>query len=223
MMNPSESRHNRRAFTLIELLVVIAIIAILAALLFPIGGKLMQNAAKKRAQAELNLVAAAIDSYKAKLGYYPPDNTLNAGGNIIVSPAVNTLFYELVGCTKDATGTQLTPLNGSPTVTLTAIGAFSSGRITGIMNSTGGNGGDEGGSAQSFLKELKPSQYGNTGVIRRLGIAMDGPVMAGNVSVFQYNSSNPTNNPTSYDLWVDIVVGGKTNRVNNWTPKPVVL
>jgi len=34
---------------------------------------------------------------------------------------------------------------------------------------------------------------------------------------WRYNSSNPRYNPKSYDLWIDVTVGGKTNRVCNWS------
>jgi len=78
------------------------------------------------------------------------------------------------------------------------------------------------------LKEIKPAQYGtNTAVgveVRMLGVAIDGPVIPQwTINPFRYNSSNPTNNVNTFDLWVDIVVGGKTNRINNWSDKPTIL
>jgi prepilin-type N-terminal cleavage/methylation domain-containing protein len=207
-----------RGFTLIELLVVISIIAILAGLLLTAGVGVQRNAAKKRAKAELVMVANAIDSYKSKLGYYPPDN---AG-----SYWRNTLFYELVGCTRVNIGANstFTPLDGSPVVTSGALNTFTGGRVAGIQNSSASSSSsDEGRTAQTILKELKLTQYADSGGIRLLGIALDGPVMAGTVTPFYYNSSNPTNNPNSYDLWVDIRVGGKTNRISNWSAGPQQL
>jgi prepilin-type N-terminal cleavage/methylation domain-containing protein len=209
-------------FTLIELLVVIAIIAILAGLLFTAMGGMQQKAMKTRAKAELQTVALAIDAYRSKLGYYPPDNRNNYG--------VNTLFYELVGCTRvnnNATISTFTPLDGSPPVSSTALRAQTSNLIEGIGNSsTSSSSSDEGRVAQSFLKELKLTQYADSNGIRRLGVAIEGPnsAMVGNLlTPFRYNSSNPTNNPNSYDLWVDIIVGGKTNRISNWSATPQVL
>jgi hypothetical protein len=38
----------------------------------------------------------------------------------------------------------------------------------------------------------------------------------------RYNSSSPTGNSKTYDLWVDIVVGGKTNRISNWSENPEI-
>ena len=34
---------------------------------------------------------------------------------------------------------------------------------------------------------------------------------------------NGTNNPGHYDLWVDIVQGGKTSRISNWNTKPEII
>ena len=70
-----------QGFTLIELLVVIAIIAILAALVLNTAGFIQRKAARARAEAEINALAAALESYKADNGDYPigtagsPNNT----------------------------------------------------------------------------------------------------------------------------------------------------
>jgi hypothetical protein len=36
-------------------------------------------------------------------------------------------------------------------------------------------------------------------------------------------STNPTNNPGSFDLWIDVLYGGKTNRISNWSKDPQPL
>src|SRR6266566_6880314 len=84
----------RPAFTLIELLVVIAVIAILAALVIPVSGAVRAAGTKRRAMAEMTEVETLIESYKEKLGHYPPDNPGN--------PLLNQLYYELMGTTNDA-------------------------------------------------------------------------------------------------------------------------
>jgi hypothetical protein len=43
------------------------------------------------------------------------------------------------------------------------------------------------------------------------------------VNPFSYNSVNPTHNPNSYDLWVDLVIGGKTNRISNWSKQYQII
>ena len=60
------------AFTLIELLTVIAIIAVIAALILPVGGAVKRQAFIHNAQAEMAQLETAIERYKAAYGFYPP-------------------------------------------------------------------------------------------------------------------------------------------------------
>ncbi len=85
------SRH-REAFTLIELLVVMAIISLLAALIIPLAATATASAQKARVSTELTKLQTAIQSYKDKKGFYPPDNPIGPDG-----PPINALFYELTG------------------------------------------------------------------------------------------------------------------------------
>jgi hypothetical protein len=39
---------------------------------------------------------------------------------------------------------------------------------------------------------------------------------------WRYNSSNPTNNPGSYDLWIQLVIGGKSNLICNWSKQVLI-
>ena len=94
------------AFTLIELLVVISIIAILASLIFPVTAAVNAAKIKSRTKAELAQIETAIQRYQTKLGHYPPDNPVN--------PALNQLFYELMGTTNDTRA--YTTLDGSSTI-----------------------------------------------------------------------------------------------------------
>jgi hypothetical protein len=47
--------------------------------------------------------------------------------------------------------------------------------------------------------------------------------MIGKITPFSYNSSKPTHNVNSFDLWVDVKIGGKTNRINNWSAQPEIV
>src|SRR5215471_8225365 len=85
-------RDVRSAFTLIELLVVIAIMAILAALIIPITGAVTRAKLRSRTRAELRSIETAIEDYKTKKGFYPPDNPNN-------NSYLNQLYYELSGTT----------------------------------------------------------------------------------------------------------------------------
>src|SRR5215468_7634745 len=80
----------RLAFTLIELLVVIAIMSVLAALIIPVTSAVNRHKLRSRTRAEMRSIETAIEDYKTKKGYYPPDNP-NSG------IFLNQLYYELSG------------------------------------------------------------------------------------------------------------------------------
>lgn len=221
-------RDTRSAFTLIELLVVIAIMAILAALIIPITGAVTRAKLRSRTRAELRQVESAIENYKSKKGFYPPDNP--------GFPNVNQLYYELSGTvysnnvytTLDGNGVDI-PANAPPFF-------FGTG-FQGIVNTTKGSG-DEGMAAQKFIRDLKPTQVatlnGNIKILvasvgwdsnggQLVKVQPTGPALAPKLSPVWYISTNPTNNPKSFDLWIDIIVQGKTNRICNWSEDPIVL
>jgi len=244
------------AFTLIELLVVIAIIGILAGLLFTAIGPMKKNRMLAVAKAELAQVQTAIESYKAKLGYYPPDNPNNT--------ITNTLYFELCGTTNN--GTVFGTLDGSSAISqATLSGVF--GRAGFSNSSKIAKNTDDAAAAVAFLKALRPNQIGqlyipdtNTPINALLICSVGwqdveyfspssgssiqsepicGPVLfeklknlqnrpplaspQDHLNPWHYVSTNPTNNPGSYDLWVDVLIGTKTNRVSNWSKTPQVL
>jgi prepilin-type N-terminal cleavage/methylation domain-containing protein len=71
----ANTRKHTRGFTLIELMVVILIIAILATLATMAGSAAIRSAKQTRIKLELDNLAGALDSYKAKYGSYPPLTT----------------------------------------------------------------------------------------------------------------------------------------------------
>jgi prepilin-type N-terminal cleavage/methylation domain-containing protein len=215
-------------FTLIELLVVIAIMAALAALLLPVVGAVKKHQYIYNAQAEMAKLQTAIDRYKATYGFYPPANRLNQPGQALI----NQLYYELVG-TTNTTISPLDPANyqvldGSSS--LSALNVTNAFGVGGFMNCSK-SGGDEGASAaRDFLPDLKPNQVwlqftnkNNTVGVNLLITAAGGPDttysplganMAG-VNPWRYVCPG-TNNPGSYDLWVQLSISGKTNLICNW-------
>ncbi len=217
-------RRRSSAFTLIELLVVISVIAILAAMVFPITKAVNRNKIRAKARAELAMVEAAIGSYKEKLGHYPPDNPDN--------PWVNQLYFELLGCkaTTSAGGVLYETLDGSARITSAQLATALGNKVAGIVNCSRGGGGDEGKAARPFLNGLRNGQYAEIAPGIRIltcSVLWPGPNqwitgMSG-VNPFRYSSSNPTNNPGSFDLWVDVIVDGKTNRISNWSKEPLIV
>ena len=212
------------AFTLIELLVVMAVIAILAALVIPVSGAVRSAGIKRRAMAEMTEVETLIESYKEKLGHYPPDNPGN--------PLLNQLYYELMGTTNDTRS--YTTLDGNESFLASSVPARFGPKVSGFVNSTKGGGGDEGGGATRFIKGLKPSQIGKapSGATILVGVPwqkgpppFDLPPLGttNTLNPWRYNMSTPTNNPNTYDLWLDVVIGGKPFRICNWNKQPLKL
>ena len=206
----------RAAFTLIELLVVIAVIAILASLIFPITAGLKRKRLIAVAQTELAQIETAIEAYKASRGHYPPDNPDD--------PKLNQLYFELLGATNN--GTSFVTKDGGQV----AVGALNTAfgpKVLGLVNVSKTGNADDVSAATSFLTQLKPGQTGtlSTGPkVLTCSILWDQPAsppISGGVPVgmnpWRYVSSTPTNNPGSYDLWVDILIAGKTNRISNWS------
>lgn len=216
-----------RGFTLIELLTTISIIAVLAALLIPVLGSLQKKKFIAAAQAELGQLSAAIDSYHASYGAYPPSGT-----NFLLNP----LYYELTGVTNLTTGKGQTAtfqtLDGFST--LTAADVTSAFGLGGFVNCAKGSG-EDAVPAKNFLPGLKNSRYlvmtnslNHPYYVLVTSVADPDPnyipvTGAPGVNPFRYNSVNPTNNPNTYDLWIDLSLGQKTNRISNWSQQPQVL
>ena len=214
----NERATNGRAFTLIELLTVIAVIGVLAALLFPVFGTVKKRSYLNHANAEMAQLETAIDRYKAAYGFYPPSNTNG--------PLLNQLYFELEGTTL--TNGNFQTLDGSSTITPAEATALF--YVGGFINCNGTNASAGNGPvAQNFLPELKSGQIKTyttnppPNVVNIIVSSVGGPdadyqpLGLQGVNPWRYNSSNPTNNPGAYDLWVQLVIGGKTNLICNWS------
>jgi prepilin-type N-terminal cleavage/methylation domain-containing protein len=211
------------AFTLIELLTVIAIIAIIAALLMPVGALIARKAHIQAAQSERDQLETAIDRYHAAHGFYPPDNPNGA--------LTNQLYYELLGTTT-TDGSYFTNLDNSHTIQSSTVRAVFG--VGGFMNCTKSSAGEDAPQARNFFPGLKPGQIATNGddvAVIVTAVASDNPTyqpMPGFVSM-SGSPANPwrylypgTNNPSSYDLWLQLIVGGKTNLICNWKSQPQI-
>jgi len=205
---PSQNRL-RRGFTLVELLVVIAIIGILVTLVVHGMSRITIRAMKSVAVTEQSQMSSAIQEYHDRLGFYPPDNPAD--------PAMNPLWFELSGTTND--GANYVTLDRSGQISVTQINAKFN-RQGFANSSTRAHSTDESGAPISFLSSLRAKQVGapdsTQPFIKVLSCTVGAPPGA-SLNPWHYVSSHPTNNPGSYDLWVDLVVGGKPYQVNNWS------
>ena len=218
-----------RGFTLIELVIVIAVIAILAGILLGALPAITEKRTRSVVRAELRQLVTAIEAYKEKHGFYPPDNT----NNIAAPP----LFYELVGTTvtSDPNGANASyvPLNGAPALTQQNIrDEFAA---DGFLNT-----GPEAREVKNFFESLKfvrnqkeGPQFtvspftGNTNVFF-LRVTARGPANAAVPALEDQNTWRyivakghntglyPTNNPNTFDLWAEVVIRGKTVTIGNW-------
>ena len=183
---------------MIELLVVIAIIAALAGLLFAVMPGVNAARASSMAKAEREQIKTALEGFKARYGFYPPSGT-----NYDRTP----LYLELVGTIRTAGNYQI--LEGNYSVPISTVTTVL--KVGSLVNSADSMvATDDRLPPTTFLKDLKTSQFVTNSTVRLLGSAAD----EGNI--WRYNSANPTNNPGSYDLWIDIVLKGKTTRFSNW-------
>jgi prepilin-type N-terminal cleavage/methylation domain-containing protein len=222
--NQKSKIENSPAFTLIELLVVITIIGALAAFTLPVLKSVKAAQYKKVARAELEHLETALENYKAKYGAYPPGNQMPI--NFYKAPVTNSmmsqLYYELAGTTNN--GNFYVTLDGSSTIKTkdvpTAYG------VGGFVNCTKGVG-EDGISAQNFLSGLSSRQINNfvsnnavvtTMIVTSVGGPDDSyqPLAVSGLNPFRYACPG-VNNPGSYDLWVQLVVGGQTNLICNWS------
>lgn len=191
------------AFTLVELLVVIAIIGILAAFIVSGVASASKKAKLNRIKTELKEVETAIEKYKSKMGFYPPDGP---------NPAVPPLYYELIGVYQDS-ATPSTFRSGDDREAITSATVLSSFGVEGFANTAATKA-----EVRSFLQDLAVSKMFQVSTSPDIELLRPtvGIWTNGGAPRWSYNSRNPVHNPKTYDLWVDIVIGGETNRIANW-------
>ena len=214
--HPSPVTRHPMAFTLVELLVVISIIGVLAAFTVPVLSAVKRHQYISQTRAEMGQLQAAIDSYHAAYGFYPPSNPNGLLGN--------QLYYELEGTYLDTTNGVFKTLDGGAQIPVASVAtAFGLG---GFMNCNKAGANEDSQPARNFIHELKPNQTGsdtNNGVGITILVGSVGgpdrtyqPLGAPNLNPWRYVSPG-TNNPTSYDLWIQLSMGGKQNLICNWS------
>lgn len=223
--HPSQARSLRtsRGFTLIELLTVIAIIAVLAGITLGLTSAARNARINSRAQADLQQLRTAIESYKADRNAFPPDHALPKGSPNRVDPILNQLFYELRG--MDVVDGAFRVKGGSEVIQPNVVReVFGRG---GFLNASA----DPSEPAKTYL-ETKASSVARVTVggaaVDLLVTAFPWPNNATNdppllaygersrANPWRYVSTSPTNNQGGYDLWMEVSVGGNTRVFKNW-------
>jgi type II secretory pathway pseudopilin PulG len=181
-------------------------------------------------QSEMAQIETAIERYHSAYGFYPPDNPYiekNANYNKLDGSLTNQLFYELTGTWQTNINNKpyYATLDGSSTISTNDMGK-SFGGVSGFMNCNKAGADESAPSARNFLPDLKPGQIGvlssnAQSTVKLLVASVGGPagfyVPLGQSGLNPWRYLSPgTNNPGSYDLWIQLAIGSDTNLVCNW-------
>jgi type II secretory pathway pseudopilin PulG len=196
---------------------------LLAALIFPVAGAVKKRQYLNHIQSQMAQLETAIERYKAAYGFYPPSP---ANPPVLGTPSsyANQLYYELVGTTND--GNYYITLDGSAKIQVGDVPTAFPG-IGGFINCSKPGGDTDVAAARNFLPDLRPNQIGTCPslgvVVTNLTSSVGGPdaqyqpLGQPDLNPWRYNSTSPTNNPGSYDLWIQLVIAKQTNLICNWT------
>lgn len=195
------------------MLVVISIIAVIAGMVVGLAGGASRKNKIARVQTDLNKLVTAIENFKDKYGSYPADNSsFTMSGNVTnYHTGTNQLFYELTGTIYNARNDSFrSPMRGEE---LTAANVATVVGAKGFRNAS-----EDIKDTVNFLPNLSSSQVGRSKIkgvdFSLLVVPVNLP--GGATNYWHYRSTNPTNNPTSFDLWAILVMGKQTNIIKNW-------
>jgi len=202
------------------MLVVIAILGILASIIVAYIIPKSQQSAFNQVTAELHQFETAIDSYHADFGAYPPDNpsvvTRFSTWNTNQADYLPPLYYELEGSVANTT-----PAGGLTGTFGSGDAAIAQGDYTRYFGLAGPQNSSPA-SLKNYLTNLRPAQakklYNTQVYVLTCSIGTPASSTDQNLNPWNYNRTNPTNNPATYDLYNSrILVGNKYYTIGNWS------
>ncbi|MBM3879350.1 MAG: type II secretion system protein [Verrucomicrobia bacterium] len=214
----------RVGFSLIELLTVIGIIGLLAAMGVGLSGVASRKSKEAAVKSERDNLVTAIEAYRVDHNQYPPDNARN-GFNY--QPALHPLYYELVGTLSIGQGLEYQTADRQERITAQDLQKYFN--VGGLVNSAVAPG-----QPKNYLPNLKFKQRREISTvddIEVLAVPVDWPTpflaqapLAGfttdatlrRINPWQYVSTRPTNNPTTFDLWAEVMIGKERRVFGNW-------
>lgn len=160
-------------------------------------------------------LVSALEAYKVKFGTYPPDHVVSRSP-LVVDAVTNMLLYELAGVMLDSTNN---------TVTVGRLERADAGFVKGFFNCDGfTNCAASEDKLERFLPvaDLTVLQLHDDPDIYSLGFPLYSEEIDPNalyqmqVSSWRYVSTSPTNNPKTYDLWIELKTANRTIIIGNW-------
>ena len=223
-MTPIKQFLNRR-IGLRETMAVIAVLLVLAFAGYGISKFVAAKILEARVRAlfpqvcdqirqQRQTVIAAIEAYRTRFGFYPPDHVLRRRP-LLVDAVTNTLFYELAGVRYNPTY-QLFEVRGMESAESSFVKQFLD--CSGFTNCA-----DNDALVQRFLPAgfLPASQVHDDPDVFALGTlpydASDWELMMHfDTTSWRYVSTSPTNNPGKFDLWLEVKSKNQSITIGNW-------
>ena len=122
-------KNNRKGFTIVELVIVIAVIAILATVLVPTFGNVIE-----KANASKNLQAA-----RNELTNYMVDNAASGNDDLIIKVADDVYYVVINGNLQETSYTTMTAVEGDNNDALDAFGTLPTGKTAWVATAVTDN------------------------------------------------------------------------------------
>jgi hypothetical protein len=166
--------------------------------------------------SQRELLIRAIDEYKRKFGFYPPDHVISTNP-LTVDAVTNQLLYELLGTVKDPATGDFSPGHYLAIHSTTLKRFFG---VESIRNSV-----QSFDQCQRFLEitnisvyplQQRPNPVGLIGLFPNWEGITSEAYQNIEFAFWRYNSSASVHNPKTFDLWIEVRTACTNFVVKNW-------